>query len=48
MKLKATLIRCQNCRQARSIIDNLPAVAWMAYSIHNETSNGAMAAIYHF
>ena len=39
-----------NDRQARSIIENLPAVAWMAYSIHgNETSgaDGALAAIYH-
>ena len=39
-----------NDRQAKSIIDKLPAVAWMAYSIHgNETSgaDGALAAIYH-
>ena len=42
--------RTTNDRKARSIIDNLPAVAWMAYSIHgNETSgaDGALAAIYH-
>lgn len=37
-------------RQAKSIIKNLPAVAWMAYSIHgNETSgaDAAITAIYH-
>ena len=37
-------------RQAKSLIDDMPAVAWMAYSIHgNETSgaDGALAAIYH-
>ena len=42
--------RTTNDRKARTIIDNLPAVAWMAYSIHgNETSgaDGALAAIYH-
>ena len=42
--------RTTNDREARSIINNLPAVAWMAYSIHgNETSgaDGALAAIYH-
>ena len=42
--------RIINDRQARSLIENLPAVAWMAYSIHgNETSgaDGALAAIYH-
>lgn len=36
--------------QANAIIDSLPAVAWMAYSIHgNETSgaDAALAAIYH-
>ena len=41
--------RTTNVRKARTIIDNLPAVAWMAYSIHgNETSgaDGALAAIY--
>jgi hypothetical protein len=39
-----------NDRQAKSIIKNLPAVAWMAYSIHgNETSgaDAAITAIYH-
>ncbi|GGW95198.1 M14 family metallopeptidase [Alteromonas halophila] len=37
-------------REASEIIEELPAVAWMAYSIHgNETSgaDAAMAAIYH-
>ena len=37
-------------REARSIIEELPAIAWMAYSIHgNETSgaDAAFAAIYH-
>ena len=36
--------------KARSLIEKLPAIAWMAYSIHgNETSgaDAAMAAIYH-
>ena len=36
---------------ANNIIDGLPAVAWMAYSIHgNETSgaDAALAAIYHY
>ena len=36
--------------EAMSIINNMPAIAWMAYSIHgNETSgaDGALAAIYH-
>ena len=40
-----------NANKARSIIEELPAIAWMAYSIHgNETSgaDAAMAAIYHF
>lgn len=39
-----------NDRQAKNIIENLPAVAWMAYSIHgNETSgaDAAITAIYH-
>jgi hypothetical protein len=39
-----------NDRQAESIIKDLPAVAWMAYSIHgNETSgaDAAITAIYH-
>ncbi|WP_395343656.1 M14 family metallopeptidase [Ningiella sp. W23] len=37
--------------QANALIDRLPAIAWMAYSIHgNETSgaDAALAAIYHF
>ncbi|MEW9799295.1 M14 family zinc carboxypeptidase [Alteromonas sp. CYL-A6] len=36
--------------EAKSLIDSLPAVAWMAYSIHgNETSgaDAALTAIYH-
>ena len=40
-----------NGNKARSIIKDLPAIAWMAYSIHgNETSgaDAAIAAIYHF
>ena len=40
-----------NGNKARSLIDKLPAIAWMAYSIHgNETSgaDAALAAIYHF
>ena len=42
--------RSTSDRDAKSIIDDMPAVAWMAYSIHgNETSgaDGALAAIYH-
>ena len=41
--------RITSDRQAKSLIDDMPAVAWMAYSIHgNETSgaDGALAAIY--
>jgi hypothetical protein len=40
-----------NGNKARGLIDELPAIAWMAYSIHgNETSgaDAALAAIYHF
>ena len=40
-----------SANKARSIIKDLPAIAWMAYSIHgNETSgaDAAIAAIYHF
>ena len=40
-----------NANEARDLIDKLPAIAWMAYSIHgNETSgaDAALAAIYHF
>ncbi len=40
-----------NGNKARALIDELPAIAWMAYSIHgNETSgaDAALAAIYHF
>jgi hypothetical protein len=36
--------------EEKQIIDNLPAVAWMAYSIHGNESSGAdaaLAAIYH-
>ena len=39
-----------NDRQAKEIVDSLPAVAWMSYSIHgNETSgaDAALASIYH-
>ena len=39
-----------NDRQAQIIIENIPAVAWMAYSIHgNETSgaDSALGLIYH-
>ena len=42
--------RSTSDRDAKSIIEDIPAVAWMAYSIHgNETSgaDGALAAIYH-
>ena len=42
--------RITNDRQARSLIDDLPAVAWMAYSIHGNETSGADAAlgvIYH-
>ena len=40
-----------NANKARALINNLPAIAWMAYSIHgNETSgaDAALASIYHF
>ena len=40
-----------NANKANSLIEELPAIAWMAYSIHgNETSgaDAAMASIYHF
>ena len=40
-----------NANKARLLIEELPAIAWMAYSIHgNETSgaDAAMASIYHF
>ena len=40
-----------NANKAKSLIEELPAIAWMAYSIHgNETSgaDAAMASIYHF
>ena len=42
--------RKTNDRQAKEIIDSLPAIAWMSYSIHgNETSgaDAALASIYH-
>ena len=40
-----------NANKARALINDLPAIAWMAYSIHgNETSgaDAALASIYHF
>lgn len=40
-----------NNSDAQSIIDSLPAIAWMAYSIHgNETSgaDAALTSIYHY
>ena len=40
-----------NANKARVLINDLPAIAWMAYSIHgNETSgaDAALASIYHF
>ena len=42
--------RVTNNRQAKEIIESLPAVAWMSYSIHgNETSgsDAALGLIYH-
>ena len=42
--------RTTNDREAKKIIDSLPAIAWMAYSIHgNETSgsDAALGLIYH-
>ncbi len=42
--------RITNDRQAKSIINELPAIAWMAYSIHGNETSGADAAlgvIYH-
>tara|TARA_B100001142_G_scaffold324798_1_gene377161 strand:+ start:1727 stop:4579 length:2853 start_codon:yes stop_codon:yes gene_type:complete len=39
-----------NDRKAMSVIDSLPAIAWMAYSIHGNETSGADAAlgiIYH-
>ena len=39
-----------NDRKANTIIDSLPAIAWMAYSIHGNETSGADAAlgiIYH-
>ena len=42
--------RITNDRQAKKIIDSIPAIAWMAYSIHgNETSgsDAALGLIYH-
>ena len=42
--------RITNDREAKKIIDSLPAIAWMAYSIHgNETSgsDAALGLIYH-
>ena len=42
--------RKTNDKEAKKIIDSLPAVAWMAYSIHGNETSGADAAlglIYH-
>ena len=42
--------RLTNDRTAKSLIDQLPAIAWMAYSIHGNETSGADAAlgiIYH-
>ena len=42
--------RLTNDRTAKSLIDELPAIAWMAYSIHGNETSGADAAlgiIYH-
>ena len=42
--------RVTNDRKAKSIISELPAIAWMAYSIHGNETSGADAAlgvIYH-
>ena len=42
--------RNTSAAQANQIIDSLPGVAWMAYSIHGNESSGsdsALAAIYH-
>ena len=42
--------RVTNDRTAKSLIDELPAIAWMAYSIHGNETSGADAAlgiIYH-
>ena len=42
--------RLINDRTAKSLIDQLPAIAWMAYSIHGNETSGADAAlgiIYH-
>ncbi len=34
-----------NDREAKKIIDSLPAIAWMAYSIHGNETSGADAAL---
>jgi hypothetical protein len=42
--------RVTNDRKAKALIDELPAIAWMAYSIHGNETSGADAAlgiIYH-
>lgn len=54
-EIEAQITRLADARnladsEARAVIDSLPAVAWMAYSIHgNETSgaDAALASIYH-
>ena len=37
--------RTTNDRKAKALIDELPAVAWMAYSIHGNETSGADAAL---
>ena len=37
--------RVTNDRRARSLIEELPAIAWMAYSIHGNETSGADAAL---
>ena len=48
--LKLSDARTTNDRTAKVLIDELPAIAWMAYSIHGNETSGADAAlgiIYH-
>ena len=37
--------RVTNDRRARNLIEELPAIAWMAYSIHGNETSGADAAL---
>ena len=37
--------RTTNDRKAKALIDELPAVAWMAYSIHGNETSGADASL---